>query len=473
MKYPLIAAVLLCFLFSSCNQTSEAADGQIYVGGQIVNPNSDFVTIAKDQVVIDTMFLDNENRFGKNFNSLKKGIYTFEHHPEHQIMYLEPGDSILIWLNTMEFDESLNFSGTGAEKSGFLIDMFINNEKNNEFIQSYYKLKPSKFEELTDSIKKVRIKELKKLKGNYQLSEEFLKVAEAGINYEFYDLRERYSFLLKKYYSNVASEISDSFFDYRKKVNFNDESLRDYYVYLNFIDDYLRSKSLDYCDKNSKNKKNCYKLNNYENISYRIKLIDSLSQTPSIKQEFLDRLVAQGIIYSNNEKDIDSIVSLARSVNKDTLQYSKFAQMGSIQKNLLPGKNIGRLVLKNINRDTIALKDVSKKPMVTYHWSLHTPDHHKWQHKAIKDLRKKYPDIEFVGINIDKDVHDLWKETLKKYNYNTGFEFQLNNTQVQRSLLKNYLNKLFFVDTNGNIIVGDAQLNTPSFERKLLEFLNN
>jgi hypothetical protein len=99
-------------------------------------------------------------------------------------------------------------------------------------------------------------------------------------------------------------------------------------------------------------------------------------------------------------------------------------------------------------------------------------EHFKWQHKLIASLREKYPEINFLGVNIDSESIGVWREVINMYGFSREWEFRLEAPEVNRNLLKNYLNKLIFINPQGEIINGKAQLNTPNFERQILEFLN-
>ncbi|GAW90036.1 hypothetical protein FPS14_contig00038-0012 [Flavobacterium psychrophilum] len=44
-------------------------------------------------------------------------MYTFKHEPEYQQIYFEKNDSLMVRLNTNEFDNSLTFCGRGDEKT--------------------------------------------------------------------------------------------------------------------------------------------------------------------------------------------------------------------------------------------------------------------------------------------------------------------------------------------------------------------
>ncbi|QED37560.1 hypothetical protein FK178_07390 [Antarcticibacterium arcticum] len=470
MKIKLIFSILVTLALHSCKNDSESKD--IYFGGLIVNPTSKFVVLLKKDVVVDTFYLDSENKFGGKLINAEKGLYVFKHPPENQITYLEPGDSTLVFLNTLEFDESLTFSGNGAEKSNFLNTMYLLNQENNDLILKNYQLSPANFVAKTDSIREARINNLERTHNRKNFSDEFYKLALSTINYEYYDLRERYAYLLRKYSRETINQLPEDFHAYRKDISFNDEELEDYYVYLNLIDDYLRTRSLEYCAENNIKEAGCYELSDYKNIRRRIILVDSLIENERIKNIFVDRLAAQGIIFSKSREEIIAVLDLLKEIDYSGKRNEDFRQMGGIQNALLPGNNVGEMKLLTTNLDTIQLKDISNNPKITYHWSLNAQRHHKWQHKLINELRVKYPEIEFIGINIDRDQVSAWKNSVQNQSYNAEFEYKLPLMRVNEVLLKNYLNKLIFVDGKGKIVRGDVQINSLDHETSILEFLS-
>lgn len=470
MKLQFLWFLFCSILFSGCAKDEKELNNT-FIGGEIVNPKSNFFIISRDNQVIDTLFLNQSNRFGMHFENLEEGIYTFEHPPENQIMYLQPGDSILIWLNTMEFDESMNFSGTGAKKSNFLLEMFLNNEQNNDLVLSYYRIPPEKFAGITDSIRESRVKIFDRFFDKKKYSEKFQQIARASIDYEFYHLRERYSFLTQKYLPEAAAQIPDDFHNYREEIDFNNENLGLFYVYTNFIDDFLRTQTIERCKEPGSTSK-CYDLTTFENIKYRILLADSLMEEPRIKNKFLERLVSQAITFSEEPQTIEASLKLFDSINYTGESLEDLKQMGQIQKRLLPGEKLGSLPFTNVKGDTVRLQEISDKPMISYHWSIYARDHYYWQKNIINNLREKYPEVNFIGINIDEDVLNTWTEIVEQESEFPDLEYHLTFARVNRELLRPYLNKLFFIDENGTIVQGSSQLNSPTFEREILEFIN-
>jgi hypothetical protein len=107
---PISSIVILSL--TSCNKEFKDDNYTAYFGGEILNPNTRYVLLLKDNEVIDSILLDDKNRFFKKFDSLAPGMYTFRHEPEYQYIYFDKNDSIMLRLNTKEFDNSLVFLRT-------------------------------------------------------------------------------------------------------------------------------------------------------------------------------------------------------------------------------------------------------------------------------------------------------------------------------------------------------------------------
>src|SRR5690606_3647635 len=123
------ALIISCVtLFYGCKNDANLEPNVAYFGGEIINPNNGYVMLYGPNEMEDTLFLDDDNRFYKKLENLEAGLYTFVHSGEYQMVLIEPQDSIMARLNTMDFDESLVFSGNGSKKNNFLINAFLENE---------------------------------------------------------------------------------------------------------------------------------------------------------------------------------------------------------------------------------------------------------------------------------------------------------------------------------------------------------
>ena len=119
-----ILSMPLIFLFFGCKSTDNNKN-MTFFGGKIKNPKAPYVYLYAGKKVIDSTKLDSNHRFSFLLDSIETGLYTFKHGKEYQYLYLEPKDSLLIYLNTWDFDESLIFSGRGSAKNNYLINLFL------------------------------------------------------------------------------------------------------------------------------------------------------------------------------------------------------------------------------------------------------------------------------------------------------------------------------------------------------------
>lgn len=462
---------LLMLLFYSCDNNSNILKGSAYLGGEIINPTSEYIILQKNGKTIDSIRLDDKNRFSYRLDSVETGIYIFKHRPEIQQFYISPGDSLLLRANTLAFDESLHYSGTGEAQNNFITDMLLMDKENADLLLTFYKIPPVEFLKKTDSIQQSRFDYLQKHKTKRDFSPEFISLAEKIINYESYDLKERYIYLINKYYKEYQEKLPEDFFDYRKKVLFNDPQLQETATYRRFIENYLINKSLENCIKHQYPHKGCFDRANTKNILKRIKMVGDLIQIPSLRNHFLLKLGAKGIVVAKSQEDIHAILDALEKNGFSEKEIKDMEQLGTVQLAYLPGTEINNIPLINMQGDTIPSLKVVKRPTIIFLWSIYKEEHQK-DHKLIEDLRRKYPEIDFIGVNLDIGETNAWRIAVQKYNYNKDFEYQLGKTRIEKRFFQYYLNKLIFLDNKARVIIGDAFLNSPEFESKILEFLN-
>ena len=459
-------------LFTGCKNDLKDDVSTAFIGGQIINPTSNHLIILKNNIPLDTVYLNQKNRFSYRIEDVESGVYLIKHTSESQIVHIEPGDSILLRANSSAFDESLHFSGIGGEKNNLLTEMSLMDAENTKLILSYYHVEPEAFARKTDSIRKNRRDLLKRRNQRYKFSTNFLDLAKNSIDYEHYDLRERYAYMVNKYYKEFVRKVSQDFHAYRENINYNNEDLQTSPSYIRFIESRLINGAITECAGANVDDKNCYDLYDHRNITMRINLIDSLTDLPLIKDHFFSKFGAMGIIMANNREEILDILELLQEKGYNQSELEELKNMGSIQLAYLPGMNIGEVPLIDFTGKNIFYKELTDRPTVVFLWSLYSPNNHRRNHKVITELKKKYPEINFVGVNVDVGETTRWINAIHKYNYDPDTEFQLAQTEIKKELFQYYLNKSLLVDASGKVVIGDAYVNTPEFESRVLELLN-
>ncbi len=134
---------LIMVLCGACTQKKETFDSATLCG-KITNATSEFNILSYSDKT-DTCYLDAADEFKFNID-LKKGDYfRFVHGKENTTLYIAPGDSIFLLLNPEEFDESIEYSGTGAEKNNYLAQRFLLDESHQADMKNKWLLPPDSF----------------------------------------------------------------------------------------------------------------------------------------------------------------------------------------------------------------------------------------------------------------------------------------------------------------------------------------
>ena len=231
--------LLILFIITgliSCNSKSDSSCGSAFIGGQIVNPVNDHLILYDDSTPIDTLYLDKDNRFSYEIETLSPGLHGVIHGGEYQVIVLEPNDSIMLRLNTLDFDKSLVFTGKGSKKNNYLINLYNDFAAEDKLVYDISKLEPEQFLVTIDSLKNQKLKNLNLFTSKYESSVLFKKIALAHINYGYSTHKEAYPF---RYFGRHKlinkSNLPANFYDFRAEIDYNEDILKDFYPYYSFL----------------------------------------------------------------------------------------------------------------------------------------------------------------------------------------------------------------------------------------------
>ena len=448
---------LFTIIFASCN-TVDKNSSNVYFAGEIVNPTNDYVVLYKDNIVVDSAKLDAKNRFSFEMNSITEGLHHFNHQPELQYIYIEKGDSIMTRLNTMDFDESLVFSGQGSEINNFLLELFLVQEKEERLMyKEVYRMEPNEFHDIVDSLRLLRLAELDELDKEVLLSKNSREIAEASVNYTYYTYKERYPFQHGKYTDEKSMhfKLPDYFYDYRKNLSFNNKKLNYLRPYYDFMKSHFKNLSYHSCANNCDAHGEA--VNNKLHFNrHKLRLIDSLAKEPELKDNLYRNVAIDYLLMAhdsevNNRSFINDFHKLSNS-NRHSKEIDNLYE--SIQ-NLQPNKQLPNVKVYKNNTAEVLLEDISKrKKTVFYFWSGNNKRHFKKITKRAKYLSVKKPEYNFVGINLNTD-EATWKEMIKSRGLDDTKQYRaIDSDKMRQELILNIPIKC--IVTNENAVIVDA-----------------
>jgi len=448
------------FLFS-CT-TSEEKDTFAYFGGHIKNPKSDVIIFLKDNQSLDTIRLNNHNTFLKKFKNLEEGLYTFKHGLEFQYVYLEPTDSILIHLNTWDFDENLVFSGRGSEKNEFLVNSLLAIENDEKLIGNYYQFKEDQFIFKLDSILQLRATTLSQFKTSVEeISTGFMHLAEASVTFPFLRRKEAYSYFHKHALKlNDFPILSDTFYDYRTSIDLNDNALVSFYPYTNYVTNYIYNAGY----KKIATHKECQVL-----ATNMLSIIAEKIEEGDFKDKLLKSVLVNDFLKGNSScsfSDQNLKIFLENCKNEEYIAEIKvLIKESNLIKN---NKPLAPFNLINSKNELISVGDIIKnKSTVLYFWSTEFMSP-KYLSKRLSYLEKRFPSILFVGIQINDDFTN--SNNQKKINL--GVQYKIPKNGLANAYFSSKYPRSIIINKKGTVINGFAYFNSKFFSPQLEQLIN-
>ena len=444
--------------FLSCVGSTEK--NITYFGGKIINPKSNHVILYDNEIVLDTFYLDRNDVFLGEIPALNEGLYYFKHGNEHQYIYLEPTDSLLLRLNTWDFDESLVFSGKGAQRNNLLIDCFLDSEKQDKLFYKFYDLTPEEFRKKVDSLEEIKLATYDEFdKNNPEESDNYKEILKIALTYPLYAKVENYpmahSAMSKQ--DNDRTEVNSSFYPHRDKIAIDKDSIMYFYAYRDFVLSHLYNKVNTAGHKLESDEFTVSLLKTIAN-----ELRNEYTRNAILRQTMIGHFYRKSSCNVNNEA-FHTYLQLSTNDSDKRLIKALLNDSRKLHK----GKKIYNFKIKDYNKTDRAIKSIIKgKNAVVYFWN---SDFVSKEYIAarVKYLSKEFPDVKFVGVKIDGKGKDRIKQLDIKSQYYIGPDSKANQ------FLTSKMPRTLLIDKKGVITNGYAALSSRNIHEQIGNLVKN
>jgi hypothetical protein len=452
---PLISPIFL----TSCARVFQDNDYSAYFGGEIINPNSKNVYLCRDNEIIDTIALDKNNRFFTKYDSLTPGMYTFKHEPEYQYIYFGKNDSLMIRLNTHEFDNSLTFCGRGDEKNNFLIELFLKNEDDRNAGYDIYDYDLEKFENKIDADFKEKNAFYERRKEDINWDEDFDIYAKSMLEMPYLAQKEIYPLAHKfRTGQEVCKKLPKDYYAFRKNIDFNNEKLTHFSPFVRYLTSMMNNVT---CSKDGNNK-------SLENNIKKLDVADSIFTNQKIKNAVLNNIAFMYMLEDqnmmNNKKFLDKYFKLCTDKEKQ----KEIKKIAEATQTMSPGKTLQKVLLINPKGEKVDFNSLLKKNTVVYFWTSEARSHMESVHKRADELKAKYPNWDFIAVNID-DTNETWKSTLQNYNLSENELHAVDFKEIKDKWVITKIHRAMLINADGTINNGFVSLFDASFDKYLMK----
>lgn len=460
MNLRFIFLFLLVLILWSCSENNQKYSG-VFFGGQIVNPSSNFVRLYRDNMTIDSLILDQNFRFEKKFDSLDSGIYKLEHIPEYQSVFIENGDSLWVRINASAFKESIVYSGKGAAKNNFIMEVFLDQEKENDFLSSKFSNNSTRFNQIIDSLLNQKKQLWIEMDSLNQLSPIAQKITQAAYIYPYATIRERYGLLRG---TNWSAEEDSIFFEFRKYLNYGDNDLALFDPYVNYLMNYINEKALDSSE---------YYFQAEKDTDFNIRRLTVVDQ--EIKGTKLRNNLARAIAYKeilnfDKHEEHDKFLQYYAIVNSSQKDLAEVLNLHLDIKGMQENQQLPSVPLQKVDQSLVSSDELFPgQPTVIYFWSQSQMKHYKSTLERVERFKNQYPNYKYVGICI-QPFNKMVAQVQKMMQVDIDNQYAIVDFEMaSKKWVLTLLNKSIIIDANGKILQGFGNFSDDQFEQILAE----
>jgi len=444
MKKLLFTLITLTII--SCSKQEKAIDYAVF-SGKIENIDGGKLTIrSSENKTIKEFVVNEDGTFGDTLQNIELGYYSLRYANESTQFYLSPGSNLNMTLNTKEFDESIHYTGNGEAENNFLVKKYLNEEGLGELRGYQYlgSLDEKTFLHKMDSIKQSENEFLDQQLG---LNEAFKSNEKAAILYNWAYKLKQFELYKRFVTKDESFTVSDSYPDFEKDLNFEDEKLLVLNNYKNYLNVYYSQKASDLAEKDSIERDLAF----LQTVAKEVK-------STEIKEQLLYGSAKYGITYTKELQNYYDFF-MANSIDEEhksdiSEKYNKLIKLSKGQ----PSPKFTSY--ENFNGGETSLDDLKGKFVYVDVWATWCGPC-KQEIPSLKKVEKEYhgKNIAFVSMSIDrKKDYDKWRAMVAEKEL-SGIQLYAPN-DWSSDFVTDYgilgIPRFILIDPDGNIVNSNA-----------------
>ena len=423
--------------------------------GTITNPKGDYVYvkyykdfISYEEVIMDSAKLDKKGKYRMSFSWPLPAAATFGHGDEITEMFLMPGDSMSLSLDTKEFDETLKYEGRGAFVNSYLAAKTL---KFGYLGATEYKMNEPAFTLLLDSINDAQTKFFTDyFKGHTELAiKSFMMTEEADLLYGWANYKTSYPGL-NKYLTktDTPTDLPEDYYDFMKKIKiYNPEAMQSP-SYLEFLDDYVSGEALK-----------LYKSDTTQHYNQlKEHFIDK--NVPQVLKDYVLAQWAHDILTEQNNVEFGTY--LLNKLKQETPQSPYINLVNktlNVAQQLAPGRPAPNFTCPDTKGKMVSLSDFRGKVVYLDIWaSWCGPCRGEIPFAAKLEEEMKEKDVVFLSVSVDED-ENAWKKLIKEKDMKGVHLISKGNFESTVAKLYNVkgIPQYIIIDQKGNIVTSNAE----------------
>lgn len=450
---------LIMLAFASCGKDDAYT---AYFGGQVTNPRAPYILFSRGNNVLDTIPLGKDNRFFIKFDSLTPGMYSFKYDTDYQYVYFDKNDSLGVSFDSQDFDHTVVFSGRGERKNNFMVELYMYNEADRNSAYELYELEYKDFIRKIDSVYTIRRAFYTRSRDDIKWGADFDFYAKARTDLSYLARKEYYPYIhARRTGEDIKAFLPADYYSFRKSINFNDKRLATFSPFLRYLNGMLSNMAITRNFKDGNLKEDALK-NNIDKLN----IADSIFKDPAVKNDILNSIAFNYLLEDqnilNNQKFLERYMQLSTDESKD----NEIRKIGSASRKLTEGGKLPQVKLVDVNNKPVDLTVGTKKQAVIFFWTSCARTHLENVYEHVEKLKKAYPDVDFIAINVDKDAE--WKRVMAAQPFTLGMQLRaLDYHELKDKWVFTKINRTIILNPDGTIKKPFTDILDPKFGNEL------
>lgn len=466
-KIYISSLIIVLITVFACNEKKIAYDNSV-VKANIVGMSGQQAILQNMNpfhLMQDTVAYDVNGQVVFNIDISKPAYYSLALGKAKIVLYIKPGDSVIISGDASQLMSSIRFGGNAPIYNDYLfrstkISMIFQNKLMNEFAKEEKIVTNS-----LDSLRAVHADEMAALqKGNSNLDPYFLKIEKARILYEWAILHRLYPDYYRYIHKGSEFETSPEYETYLAETNIDDGELLDLPLYVSFIETYMKNKYEVFFTDSLEDQYPSY-------INFQLKEIDKQFKNKDIKSVLAYNTVKQLVTY-DGVKDFETYWELFNSLCNNANLLSDMNLQLSEWEHLKKGKPAKDFTFVNIDGDNVSLSDFKGKWIYVDIWAT-------WCNPCMRELpyllsleeELANKNIVFMSVSVDK-TQEPWIKTVKEKQMKGVQIWSGQNEIITKFYKVSGIPRFMIIDPNGNIYSSSADRPSEGVGKQLIALMD-
>ncbi len=462
-----ISAIFVLIVAFSCNQDKKVNSVAVVKANIKGMEGKDVVldNLSPLNLNADTAHFDENSQVVFNLKIEQPAYYSMAIGRTKLVIYVRPGDSVLLSGDASNILSSVRFSGDAPIYNDYLVRFNSISSAFQSQLMREFGQEEKVVTHKIDSVRALHADEIAALqKGNSNLDPYFLKIEKARILYEWAILYRLYP----SYYNYIHRESdykpSPEYDTYLAQTNLNDGDLVDLPLYISFLETYMRDVYDTYFEDSLDNQYPSF-------INYQLNQIDKKFSNQSIKSLMAYDAVKQQITY-DGVKDMDTYWGNLNAMCKNKNLLADLDARLDKWSHLKKGMPAKDFTFVDISGKDVSLSDFKGKWVYIDIWATWcSPCMHEVPYLKTLEEELSGQNIVFMSISVDR-TQDPWHKVVA--------EKEMKGVQLwagQNDIIKDFykvsgIPRFMIIDPEGNIYSSSADRPSNNVGEELKALLN-